>query len=181
MKKLFEKGIMAILAIVLICGVVIGSRVVCIKSKAAESNTSVNTLLSNKKDKFIRERKSKKLARQVVKDMYNKKFISFLDDDLNTSSCLTVLYDMLKDNDLNDATKRKLTESFDKVLSLDLLKKNEVSLNDELVSYIEEKIALRTLAKQNKDFIEADKIRNELLEKGILLKDTREGTIWNKI
>lgn len=74
MKKLFEKGIMAILAIVLICGVVIGSRVVCIKSKAAESNTSVNTLLSNKKDKFIRERKSKKLARQVVKDMYNKKF-----------------------------------------------------------------------------------------------------------
>ncbi len=114
-------------------------------------------------------------------DMYNKKFISFLDDDLNTSSCLTVLYDMLKDNDLNDATKRKLTESFDKVLSLDLLKEDEVSLNDELVSYIEEKIALRTLAKQNKDFIEADKIRNELLEKGILLKDTREGTIWNKI
>ena len=113
-------------------------------------------------------------------DMYNKKFISFLDDDLNTSSCLTVLYDMLKDNDLNDATKRKLTESFDKVLSLDLLKEDEVSLNDELVSYIEEKIALRTLAKQNKDFIEADKIRNELLEKGILLKDTREGTIWNK-
>lgn len=113
-------------------------------------------------------------------DVYNKKFISFLDDDLNTSSCLTVLYDMLKDNDLNDATKRKLTESFDKVLSLDLLKEDEVSLNDELVSYIEEKIALRTLAKQNKDFIEADKIRNELLEKGILLKDTREGTIWNK-
>ena len=113
-------------------------------------------------------------------DMYNKKFISFLDDDLNTSSCLTVLYDMLKDNDLNDATKRKLTETFDKALSLDLLKEDEVSLNDELVSYIEEKIALRTLAKQNKDFIEADKIRNELLEKGILLKDTREGTIWNK-
>lgn len=113
-------------------------------------------------------------------DMYNKKFISFLDDDLNTSSCLTVLYDMLKDNDLNDATKRKLTESFDKVLSLDLLKEDEVSLNDELVNYIEKKIALRTLAKQNKDFIEADKIRNELLEKGILLKDTREGTIWNK-
>ncbi len=113
-------------------------------------------------------------------DMYNKKFISFLDDDLNTSSCLTVLYDMLKDNDLDDATKRKLTESFDKVLSLDLLKEDEVSLNDELVSYIEEKITLRTLAKQNKDFIEADKIRNELLEKGILLKDTREGTIWNK-
>ena len=69
-------------------------------------------------------------------DMYNKKFILFLDDDLNTSSCITVLYDMLKDNDLNDATKRKLTESFDKVLSLDLLKEDEVSLNDELVSYI---------------------------------------------
>lgn len=74
MKKLLEKGIMAIIAIVLICGVVIGSRAVCIKSKADESNTIVTTLLSNKKDEFLREQKSKKLARQVVKDMYNKKF-----------------------------------------------------------------------------------------------------------
>ena len=41
MKKLLETGIMAILAIVLICGVVIGSRAVCIMSKAVESNTSV--------------------------------------------------------------------------------------------------------------------------------------------
>lgn len=94
MKKLLEKGIMAILAIVLICGVVIGSRAVCIKSKAAESNTSATTSLSNKKDEFLREQKSKKLARQAVKDMYNKKF-----DRVCSLFCEDV---PLKESDLED-------------------------------------------------------------------------------
>ena len=70
-------------------------------------------------------------------------------------------------------------ESFDKVLSLDLLK--EDSASDELVSYINEMIEKRKEAKANKDFSLADKIRDELLEKGIILKDTREGTTFEVI
>ena len=42
----------------------------------------------------------------------------------------------------------------------------------------EEQIELRKAAKKEKNFAEADRIRNELLEKGIVLKDTREGTLW---
>ena len=42
-------------------------------------------------------------------------------------------------------------------------------------------IEKRTEAKKNKDFALADSIREELLKQGIILKDTREGTIWNKI
>ena len=63
--------------------------------------------------------------------------------------------------------------------SLDLLKKDEV--DDELTVYIEEMIEKRKEAKKNKDYESADNIRNELLEKGIELKDTREGTTWSKI
>ena len=113
-------------------------------------------------------------------DKYNKEFISYINDDMNTSSSLTVLYDVLKDDSLNDVTKKALVESFDKVLSLDLLKQEEIKVDDELIKYVEKQIELRLEAKKNKDFLTADKIRDELLEKGISLKDTKEGTTWSK-
>ena len=113
-------------------------------------------------------------------DKYNKEFISYINDDMNTSSSLTVLYDVLKDDSLNDVTKKALVESFDKVLSLDLLKQEEIKVDDELIKYVEKQIELRLEAKKNKDFLTADKIRDELSEKGIILKDTKEGTTWSK-
>ncbi len=111
-------------------------------------------------------------------DVYNQKFKNAINDDMNTSSALTVLYDVLKDNDLSDATKKKLVKSFDKVLSLNLLKQNTNDLDDEFISYVENQIKLRIEAKKNKDFKLADKIRDELKEKGIEIKDTKEGTVW---
>ncbi len=112
---------------------------------------------------------------------YKNEFLKYINEDMNTSSAITVLYDVLKDNDINDLTKKELVKSFDSVLSLDLLKKGQNSIDTDLVKYVEEQINLRMEAKKNKDFILADKIRNDLLEKGIELKDTREGTIWNQV
>ena len=106
---------------------------------------------------------------------YNNEFKNALADNLNTSNALTVLYDVLKSN-INNNTKLALIESFDKVLSLDLLK--EDSINEELIIYINEMIEKRVEAKRNKDFELADSIRNELLSKGVILKDTREGTTF---
>jgi len=64
------------------------------------------------------------------------------------------------------------------VLSLDLLKEEKVEVDSELLEYINSMINKRNEAKQNKDYALADQIRNELEEKGILIKDTREGTIY---
>ena len=116
-------------------------------------------------------------------DKYNEKFKQALSDNLNTSNALTVLFDVLK-SDLSDNTKLSLVESFDKVLSLDLLKEEPANLNQkdtidaDLVSYIEEMIEKRNTAKKNKDYELADSIRKELQDKGIILKDTREGTTY---
>ncbi len=107
---------------------------------------------------------------------YNNRFKECLSNDLNTSSAITVLFDLLKDNNISDKTKKLLVESFDKVLSLDLFKEEVV--DTELDSYIKEMIELRSTAKKNKDYNEADRIRNELLDKGIELIDTREGTTY---
>ncbi|CCY27967.1 cysteine--tRNA ligase [Acholeplasma sp. CAG:878] len=115
---------------------------------------------------------------------YQEKFKDAISNDLNTSLMLTTLYDVLK-ADINDDTKLKLISSFDTVLSLDLLKTDEANstndLDKELIKHIEEKIEERKQAKQNKNFELADKIRDELLNEGIIIKDTREGVTYEVI
>ncbi len=122
---------------------------------------------------------------QEVFDTYKAKFLDAVSNDVNTSSALTVVYDVLK-ADIDNATKAALIRSFDEVLSLNLAAETEEKAveengeKDELTLYVEEMIAKRVAAKKEKNFAEADRIRNELLEKGIVLKDTREGTLWEK-
>ena len=111
-------------------------------------------------------------------DFYRNKFIEEISNDLNTSNALTIIYDLLKDNELNDITKRSLIEDFDKVLSLDLLKEDIKKMDSDLEKFIQEKIAERVAAKKNKDFALADSIRDELIDKGVKLIDTREGTTY---
>lgn len=110
--------------------------------------------------------------------LYTNKFKEALSDNLNTANAITLIYDLLKDNEVNDNTKREIIKSYDEVLSLDLLKQKEQREDhDEIMRLIEE----RNVAKQNKDYALADKIRNDLLEKGIVLLDTREGTTYKEV
>ncbi len=115
--------------------------------------------------------------KEIGTEEYQEKFKNALADDLNTSLALTILYDVLKSN-LEDAQKRFLVASFDKVLSLNLLVEEEKTLDGELEAYIHQKIEERNQAKKEKDYAKADNIRNELLEKGITIKDTRDGTTY---
>lgn len=112
---------------------------------------------------------------------FRNKFEDAICSDLNTSSAITVIYDVLR-SDINDMTKLELIKSFDEVLSLDLLKDHgndkESSVDSELKEYILAKIKERKAAKKEKDFAKADAIRDELAAKGIQIKDTREGTVW---
>jgi len=114
-------------------------------------------------------------------DTYVDKFKEAFENDINTSLMITVVYDVLKDDRLNDSTKYSLIEDFDRVLSLDLTKKAEKNFSEDLEKEILEKIEARKVAKKNKDFATADSIRNELLDKGIKLIDTREGTTYEII
>nr|WP_300818454.1 cysteine--tRNA ligase [uncultured Acetatifactor sp.] len=117
-------------------------------------------------------------------DAWKARFQAVLCDDLNSSMALTVLYDMLKE-DMSDATKYALAEDFDKVLSLDLTtayaqRQAGNGVDAELEAYVLERIEERKAAKKARDFARADEIRGELLEKGIVLEDTREGVKWKK-
>ncbi len=113
-------------------------------------------------------------------EAYRNKFKEALGNDLNSSSAITVLYDVLK-SELSQEEKASLIKEFDTVLNLDLdkaLQEKETSVDNETKDYVEAKIAERAEAKKAKDFAKADAIREELLSKGIVIKDTREGTVW---
>ena len=111
-------------------------------------------------------------------DKYKEQFKKAMDNNLNTSLALTCIYDILKSN-MNDYTKFKLINEFDEVLSLDLTK--EMEIKKEISKEIENLINERNIAKQNKDYKKADEIRDKLLNMGIILKDTREGTTYELI
>ena len=127
-----------------------------------------------RKINFIKNNASGNLDEESIK-LYQEKFKKAFENDMNTSSMLTTLYDVIK-SDLNNNTKLYLIEDFDKVLSLNLLKEDKISEN--LEEYINQKISERNEAKQQKNYELADKIRNELLDKKIIIKDTREGTTY---
>ena len=137
-------------------------------------NNAYNKLIS--KIKSIK--KDDSIINEEVYSEYRNKFLDCLNDDLNTSNALTVLYDVLKD-DINNNTKLALISEFDKVLGLDLLKVDDNLDIDK--DYIMNMIEKRNMAKRNKNFALADSIRDELKDKGIILKDTREGTTYEVV
>lgn len=111
---------------------------------------------------------------------YDSLFKNAISDDLNTSNALTILFDLLKDDNLNSSSKLYLVEKFDSVFSLDLVE-HEKEIDSELLSKINELIDKRNAAKKDKDYGLADSIRDELKEMGVVIKDTREGTTFEII
>ncbi len=116
-------------------------------------------------------------------------FAAALDNDLNTSLAITALYDVIK-APVNDRTKIQLLEEFDTVLSLDLIesaKKRRITQrqpSEETQKGDSEILALieaRTQAKKAKNFSEADRIRDELKARGIVLTDTPQGVQWRRV
>ena len=164
-------------------------RMFCLQSHYRKPLEFSYEVMDNMENSYVKLRKTiAKLdasteVEQDKFDVYKEKFLQALEDDLNTSMALTVVYEVLK-ADMNDATKLALVKDFDYVLSLDLAAGEVANPADEidadLEAYVLEKIEERKAAKKEKDFAKADAIRNELLEKGIVLEDTREGVKWKK-
>ncbi len=116
--------------------------------------------------------------------LWHDKFVEAVGNDVNTAMGLTLLYDVLK-AELNGNTKLAIIEDYDYVLGLSLLKKDEgeaeaSDVDPELKEHVENLLEQRRQAKKEKDFAKADAIREQLLSEGIEIKDTREGTVWNK-
>ena len=116
-----------------------------------------------------------------------ERFLSALNADLNTSLAVTALYDVLKAK-CNDATKLAALADFDQVMSLNLMaaaeKVRKKQAEEEAANAdpeIDALVAARTQAKKDKNWAEADRIRDELKARGIEIIDTPQGAKWRKV
>ena len=107
-----------------------------------------------------------------------------MDDDFNTADAISAIFELIKlsNTSLNENSTFEyangllnIIEPLCDVLGIITERKTEI-----LDSEIEDLIEQRTQARKNKDFALADKIRNDLLDRGIVLEDTREGVKWKR-
>jgi len=118
-----------------------------------------------------------------LKEMYDK-FEQAMDDDFNTADAISAVFEIVKFANSNSSAEntkeyidtliKKITTLTD-VLGLKVEKKEEILDED-----IEKLIAERQQARKDRNFARADEIRDELLAKGIVLEDTREGVRWKR-
>ena len=113
------------------------------------------------------------------------KFEDSMDDDCNTADALAAIFEMVKLANVEiteDSTKEVVDTFLDTIVKLcDVCGLNVKTQKETLDSDIEDLIAQRTQAKKDKDFAKADAIRAQLLDMGIVLEDTRQGTTWKRV
>ena len=141
--------------------------------------------LSDRKDNGAAENiTEEELALLKEAEGFVTKFEAAMDDDFNTADALAAIFELVKFANTNVDENRSrefaggLYEELFKlsdVLGLKIEKKEEI-LDKEIEDLIQE----RQAARKAKDFKRADEIRDELLKKGIILKDTREGVKWQR-
>ena len=110
-------------------------------------------------------------------DSYRKQFWAAVTDDLAIPKALRVAWAVARDQTLSSGGRRALLLEMDKVFGLDLDRVDARKLTNEEAVLIEERLAARAA----RDFKRADEIRDLLLERGIRLKDRKDGTDWESV
>ena len=142
---------------------------------------NLNHMIENAQDREVSEEEKNILAQL---DGMIKQFENAMDDDFNTADAITAIFDMVKlanTSCKSSDSKKFLQEVLDKIagtcgiLGLEVVSEKEL-LDEDVDNLIQE----RQQARKDRNFARADEIRDELLAKGIILKDTREGVRWSR-
>lgn len=143
--------------------------------------SNLNFLLSKAEDREMTEEEKKLLEEAKV---YTTRFDEAMDDDFNTADAIAAIFELVKfinTNTNGESSKAYLSALHEQIRELSdvcglIVDQKEEMLDEDIEKLIEE----RQAARKAKDFARADAIRGELLEKGIVLEDTREGVKWKR-
>ena len=144
-------------------------------------NTDLQHYINNAPDTKLTAEENEKTAEL---DKFRVQFETAMDDDFNTADAIAAIYELVRY--INKTVKENVSKEFaeKEMAMLESLchalgiNKEKEQAADEDTALIEELIAKRAEAKKNKNFAEADAIRDKLTEMGITIKDTRQGVQW---
>ena len=145
------------------------------------SVSNLNYLLENAASDTMSE-DEKKLAEEAKG--FVAKFDEAMDDDFNTADAIAAIFELVKfaNSNTNEASSKEFLKALkEEIIMLSdicglIVEKKQEMLDSDIEALIEE----RQAARKAKNFQRADEIRNALLEKGIILEDTREGVKWKR-
>ena len=146
------------------------------------SESRMIELIKNAKDGSMTADEEKNLS--VAKE-FMKKYEAAMEDDFNTADAISAMFELVKF--MNTSAASENSKEYLEALNKELLTMADIlgiklTVEEEILdSEIEQLIEKRQNARKNKDFALADEIRNILLDKGILLEDTREGVKWKRV
>jgi len=142
------------------------------------------TILNNSKNSLkrlheiiskIKKSKDKKNKKNI--EIAKKQFLEILDDDLNTPKALSFLWDILREDRLNDSEKYELALEFDKVFGLDLDKEEKIKIP----MAVKRLIAEREKMRKKKDWEKADELRKKINKLGYAIDDTEKGSVLRNL
>lgn len=108
---------------------------------------------------------------------YLDSFMEHINEDLNTPRCLADLWDLIKNKNIQSRDKLSVIEYMDRIFSLDLLStEKEICSDPKMLELLE----LRDRARNERNYAESDRIRDELLANGWVVKDSSQGTHLEK-
>jgi len=111
-----------------------------------------------------------KVMKQKVEVAY-KQFLDIINDDLNTPKALSFMWEIVREDKLNDSEKYELVKKFDEVFGLRLDEKEKIDVPKKIKELAEK----REKARKQKDFVTADKLREEIKRQGYYINDTEKG------
>lgn len=144
-----------------------------------EAMDAAKVALNRLREGYSKHLEGTESIEETTIENYKKQFIEAINDDLNMPVAMSVVWDVVK----NPKKSKQLAElllDFDRVLGLDLNKKKEAG-NADVPDEVQKLLEERNIARANKNWAESDRLRDLIKELGYTVKDSKEGTIIEKI
>lgn len=135
-----------------------------------DSLEAAKVALSRLKDGYQKHHDGKENVEDSIISEYEQKFNEAINDDLNMPLAMSVVWDVIKNNNKSPKL-AELLRKFDQVLGLKIDEKDRIELPEDVKALVNE----RKIARENKDWAKSDEIRDKLAQMGYSVKDTKNG------